>query len=55
MYDLEALRYLNEQAHLRAVALANRDGSLSVLVKEKTKAVIKPPPVFPGGIVCQLD
>ena len=53
MYDLEALRYLNEQAHLRAVALANRDGSLSVLVKEKTKAVIKPPPVFPLSILAR--
>jgi len=46
MYDLEALRQLNEQAHLRAVALANEDRSPSVRVSEETKEV-KPPPVFP--------
>lgn len=53
MYDLETLRYLNEQAHLRAVALANRDRSPSVPVKERTKAVIKPPPVFPLSILAR--
>ena len=53
MWDLEALRYLNEQAHLRAVALANEDRSPSMQVAEKTKAVIKPPPVFPLSILAR--
>jgi len=53
MYDLEALRYLNEQAHLRAVALANQDRSPSAPVEEKTKVDIKPPPVFPLSILAR--
>jgi len=53
MYDLEALRYLNNQAHLRAIALANEDRSPSVQVDGKTKAVIKPPPVFPLSILAR--
>jgi hypothetical protein len=52
MYDLEALRQLNEQAHLRAVALANEDRSPSVRVSEETKEV-KPPPVFPLSILAR--
>ena len=53
MWDLEALRYLNEQAHLRAVALANKDRAPSVSIAEKTKAVIKPPPVFPLSVLAR--
>ncbi|MCJ7744302.1 MAG: hypothetical protein MUO99_07080, partial [Dehalococcoidales bacterium] len=52
MYDLEVLRQLNEQAHLRAVALANEDRSPSVRVSEETKEV-KPPPVFPLSILAR--
>jgi len=53
MYDLEVLRYLNEQAHLRAVALANQDRSPSVQVDERMKADIKPSPVFPLSILAR--
>lgn len=53
MYDLEVLRYLNEQAHLRAIALASGDRSPSVQVDEKTKADIKPSPVFPLSILAR--
>jgi len=52
MYDLETLRYLNEQAHLRAIELANQDRSPSVQVAEETKGV-KPPPVFPLSILAR--
>jgi len=52
MYDLEMLRFLNERAHLRAVALANRDRSRSAVV-EKPKEIIKPPPVFPLSILAR--
>ena len=53
MYDLNVLRYLNEQAHLRAVAFANEDRSPSAPVEEKTKVDIKPPPVFPLSILAR--
>ena len=53
MYDLEVLRYLNEQAHLRAVALSSGDRLPSVQVDEKTKADIKPSPVFPLSILAR--
>ncbi len=51
MYDLEMLRWLNEQAHFRAVELANKDVSLSAPVAEKPKAVVKAPPVFPLSVL----
>lgn len=46
MYDLEALRYLNEQAHLRAIELTKGDRIPHVRKAEEAK-VVKPPPVFP--------
>ncbi len=52
MFDLEALRYLNEQAHLRAVALANEDRTPHTRKVEEVK-VIKPPPVFPLAILAR--
>ncbi len=53
MYDLEMLRWLNEQAHLRAVELANKGVSLSAPVAEKPKAVVKPLPVFPLSVLAR--
>jgi len=50
MYDLEALRYLNQQAHIRAVALANEDRNPDSPISGETR-VIKPPPVFPLSII----
>ncbi len=52
MYDLEALRYLNEQAHLRFLALANEDRTPPVRVAEEI-GEIKPPPVFPLSILAK--
>ena len=52
MWDLETLRYLNEQAHLRALELANQNKPPSVRVAEETKEV-KPPPVFPLSILAR--
>ena len=52
MYDLETLRYLNEQAHLRFLELANEDKPPSVRVAKETKEV-KPPPVFPLSILAR--
>lgn len=53
MYDLEMLRWLNDQAHLRAVELANKGVSLSAPVAEKPKAVVKPLPVFPLTVLAR--
>lgn len=50
MYDLETLRYLNEQAHHRAIALSQEKRALPGLEAREPK-VIKPPPVFPLSIL----
>ena len=52
MYDLEALRRLNEQACLRAVALASSNKPPSVQAEEETKDV-GPPPVFPLSLLAR--
>lgn len=52
MYDLETLRYLNEQAYQRFLALSNEDRSPSVQVAEEPKEV-KPPPVFPLSVLAR--
>ena len=50
MYDLETLRVLNEQACLRAVALASSNRPPSVQAEEETKDT-GPPPVFPLSVL----
>jgi hypothetical protein len=52
MYDLEALRQLNEQACLAAVALASSDKPPSVQAEEQTKDA-GPPPVFPLSVLAR--
>ncbi len=52
MYDLETLRRLNEEAHLAAVALANRKALSSVQAEENTKDA-GPPPVFPLSVLAR--
>ena len=52
MFDLEVLQALNEEAHSRAVALANEARSPSVPVAEEIKEV-KPLPVFPLSILAR--
>jgi len=52
MHDLEVLRYLNEQAHFRAIALANEDRTRQVSVAGEIK-VVEPPPIFPLSILAR--
>ncbi len=52
MYDLELLRYLNEQAHLKFLELANEDRTPAVRVAEEI-GEIRPPPVFPLAILAK--
>src|SRR3989338_5555839 len=52
MYDLEALRRLNEQACLRAAALASSNKPPSVQAEEETKDA-SPPPVFPLSLLAR--
>jgi hypothetical protein len=52
MYDLETLRYLNEQAHLKFLELANEDKPPPMEIAKETKEV-KPPPVFPLSILAR--
>lgn len=53
MFDEMVLRQLNEQAHIRAVALANDNALLSERIAVKKVAVMKPPPVFPLSVLAR--
>jgi len=52
MYDLETLRYLNEQAYQRFLALSNEDRSASAPAAEEPKKV-KLSPVFPLSVLAR--
>ncbi len=52
MFDLETLRYLNEQAHLRFLELANQDRPPPVRVAKEI-GESKPPPVFPLSVLAR--